>query len=63
MSKPVPKYQPIAGRSGGVIVEVFPVGVPGKVVILPRNVGPYQLSRDEAIRVLKQGIETLEAGQ
>lgn len=54
-------YDVSAPRSAGLIVEVFPIGEPGKVGLAVHNAGPERLTQDEAVALLLQAAASLDA--
>lgn len=48
------------GVTGALLVEIKPIGQPGKVAITVRSVGPVPLSTPEAIGTLRQALAALE---
>jgi hypothetical protein len=50
-----------APRSAGLLLEIFPIGQPGRVGLSVFNVGPETLSQAEAIRTLLAAAEQLAA--
>ncbi len=47
-------------RTAGVMVQVFSINLPGKVVIEVVDCGPEPLTRPETIRVLRDALAVLE---
>lgn len=51
----------IVERSAGVLVEVYPIGEPGRVAFLVSNYGPEPLARDEVVRTLRAAADQMES--
>lgn len=52
--------QTYRAQSAGVTVRVFPIGIPGQVILEVTNLGPDDLSREEMIRTLRMAAHQLE---
>lgn len=52
--------RPGAGHTAELVVRVYPIGVPGRVVIEVLETGPEALTRAQQIATLRSAIEVLE---
>ncbi len=52
--------QPTAPPSAKLLVEIYPIGMPGRVGVAVHNVGREKLTKDEAVRVLREALDGLE---
>lgn len=47
-------------RTGAVVVEIYPIGVAGKVAMVTRSIGPVMLTPIEQARTLRSALQTLD---
>lgn len=45
--------------SAALLVELYPAGIPGKVLVAVRNTGPERLSPAEAVKVLADAADSV----
>lgn len=49
-----------APRTAALLIEVKPIGEPGRVALMISNMGPEQLSPAESVKVLRVALEIAE---